>query len=594
MKEEKNTVNILYAKTIFLGPPERGKTVTRRHLVGEILNIGSETYKHCSTGTIYAHTYYVKNIDRSTVLVNDENWIALNTADEGGVILKLLNASDSSSTSQLLHDGDQQMQCLSENKSESEYRSSHEFTSTDGMSDVTTIEMGDDHNVEVEKMQTNSSPIKTGIQQAEMSLQKKRDILKLLEDCTKTKNWKKISDSFKNATLLYFHDTGGQPELMDMLPALTIGPALYLLFCRLIDEMNDKFTLCYRAEDGQRRVSIESTQTVGEHLVSVLSSISCMMSCSKMKSSDTKYGIQISSPSNPIVCLLGTYKDELRHSDDLIKFEANIKHVIKPFCGEDSIVHYCSSEHVIYPVDNRNGTEEDRVALRKFVEGKIKDSIDRLQIPARWLVFSLVLRDTKAKVITLQECIKTGGVIHMGPEETKLALWFFHVRAGILMYFRNVPGLEGIVIIDNQVVYDTITKLIIKALGLDWTQNPNIPEKRKLTGQFKLEVIEGACLGTDLSSEFFIYLLRYLYIIAIVPGKKEEDNRYFMPCLLNSATAEELGIIEKEEENDLISSLLITFKCGFVPIGVFTAVIAHLATLQQSKNVSCFYYKMGM
>ena len=42
---------------------------------------------------------------------------------------------------------------------------------------------------------------------------------------------KDVKHMFK--AYLRVEDTGGYPELMDMLPALTIGPGLYMLFINL-------------------------------------------------------------------------------------------------------------------------------------------------------------------------------------------------------------------------------------------------------------------------------------------------------------------------------------------------------------------------
>ena len=53
----------------------------------------------------------------------------------------------------------------------------------------------------------------------------------------------------------------------------------------------------------------------------------------------------------------------------------------------------------------------------------------------------------------------------MSAEETKVALWFLHHHAGMMMYFPNVPLLQDLVILDTQVVYDSVTFLIFRAMG---------------------------------------------------------------------------------------------------------------------------------
>ncbi len=57
------------------------------------------------------------------------------------------------------------------------------------------------------------------------------EIAAIFEAVSKQPNFaENVKHSFK--AFLRMEDTGGQPELMDMLPALTIGPGLYLLFFR--------------------------------------------------------------------------------------------------------------------------------------------------------------------------------------------------------------------------------------------------------------------------------------------------------------------------------------------------------------------------
>ena len=47
------------------------------------------------------------------------------------------------------------------------------------------------------------------------------------------------------------------------------------------------------------------------------------------------------------------------------------------------------------------------------------------------------------------------------------SLWSLHLHVGVLMYFPCVPGLEDLVIIDVQVVYDSITGVILKVMSFE-------------------------------------------------------------------------------------------------------------------------------
>ena len=86
-------------------------------------------------------------------------------------------------------------------------------------------------------------------------------------------HWKDVKRMFK--AHLRMEDTGGQPELMDMLPALTIGPGLYLLFVNLQNELHSKYRVSYRDKSGLTSIPEMSSHTVEELILSTLSSISC-------------------------------------------------------------------------------------------------------------------------------------------------------------------------------------------------------------------------------------------------------------------------------------------------------------------------------
>ncbi len=67
----------------------------------------------------------------------------------------------------------------------------------------------------------------------------------------------------------------------------------------------------------------------------------------------------------------------------------------------------------------------------------------------------------------MDTCLELSRAFNMTPHETKVALWFLHHHAGVMMYFPNVSGLDDLVIIDTQVVYDSITSVILEAMSFN-------------------------------------------------------------------------------------------------------------------------------
>lgn len=73
----------------------------------------------------------------------------------------------------------------------------------------------------------------------------------------------------------------------------------------------------------------------------------------------------------------------------------------------------------------------------------------------------------------------------------------------------------------------------------------------------------------------FIVLLEYHKILAPLQqhGCQSENKTYFMPCVLKSATPHELQNVCSSPD---VAPLIIRYKCGYVPLGVFSSLIVAL------------------
>ena len=87
--------------------------------------------------------------------------------------------------------------------------------------------------------------------------------------------------------------------------------------------------------------------------------------------------------------------------------------------------------------------------------------------------------------------------------------------------------------------------------------------------------------GDLIPPEKLIALLEFLHIIAPIVSasstKKKQELVYLMPCVLPVASKEKLdAICEDQSHPQCVAPLMIRFKCGFVPLGIFPALIANL------------------
>ena len=415
------------------------------------------------------------------------------------------------------------------------------------------------------------------------------EVAAIFKEATKQPEfWSDVKHSFK--AYLRMEDTGGQPELMDMLPALTIGPGLYLLFFSYEMKLKGKIKVMYQSASGKSTLPEQSTFTLEEMLLSALSSISCssafanLMSAEETSSSDMH---KILESSKSVAYIVGTHKDKV--SEDYIeRFDKELQKIIRDTdFFEKNVVQFCSKDNLVISMDNMEGGAEEINEVRRLLEIAMEKHFKKLRIPAVWLLFSLCLRMRDVRTACMTYCVELSSLFNMSPYETKVALWFLHHHAGVMMYFPNVPGLEDLIIIDIQVVYDSVTSLILRAMSFD-NVGQATAEKFRRTGQFILKdlIAATADVSNDLISPLkLVALLEYLHIVArifasqltISSPEVEDEVVYIMPCVLHSANKDKVDTFYKDTPPpNSIAPLMVRYKCGFVPIGVFPAMIASL------------------
>ena len=583
---EKNVIKMLIAKVIFLGPPGRGKTVTRRRLFGEIVNISKEKGEQASTGVIDAHTFVVKqSTDRTTGVLNPgDNWRSITMLkDEKQLLCKLCQWALTFS---------QESKNASSKKADS---STPKVADHQKDSKKMSIEPNSPY-----KVMNPDTPRDDHVTSASSYSKDNLDIGDAIDDETMDK----LPDSFQNSCIVYMQDTGGQPELLDMLPALTIGPALYLLFCRLNDKLNDTFEVRYRSPSVHDKGG-KSKLCFSDYILTIFSSIFCVHQAEQNRELHHKREDNImkkkelTKASTTVAYIIGTHKDEV-DKDELQKFDKELQEIVKKTeFFKKGLIKFMSPEEgiLVYPLDNKTGNEDEIIKLQQFLEEILKQNFKERDIPACWLAFNLSLRSRGANIMSLKDCILYGEKCHMSEENTKLALWFFHHHAGILMHFPEVKDLEDIVIVDTQVIYDSITRLILTAFKKNDGINQYQAEDFQKNGKLTFELLERAC--GSISPQKFLALLQHFNVLAPIPEAESSSSSptnvkemFFMPCILSSVSDQSLDEFRMKHSCSIISSLRICYVSGFVPVGVFSALIASL--VGKRKAEVSFNYKVNV
>ena len=149
------------------------------------------------------------------------------------------------------------------------------------------------------------------------------------------------------------------------------------------------------------------------------------------------------------------------------------------------------------------------------------------------------------------------------------------------------------IICSPQVVFDSISQLIVASLRTLHTEGPFTDYERKemiQIGQFSIESIEKYSSYYQVKQNLekdelippkqLVKLLEHVNLLSPVVHKESNGERitYFMPAILECASQDKLTTPPLPDDNHP-EALFITFSCGYVPTGSFCGLITRLVSL---------------
>ena len=569
MLAKQETLEMWFLKVILLGAPRLGKTTMCRRLTGEIDDISSsEEGEQPSTGAVESGpSIVIRNLSSTTALIAESEWLATkNLSDE------LLR----SHISEKMHiqTGPQIEEVISSTQKAKKVPSEYVKPAKKKRKSRLKAYFG----FIKEVTWSTYASLRNKLSETENKVNKALS--------TETENEVSGASMSQYTAIVNIEDRN---EFMDMQPALTVGPALYLFFCKLTDDLDSLYEVSYLSPStGESTVPRESAYTAKENLFASLASIACFRSSSSTSLVSSTADQLLASCNKSIAYVIGTHKD-LVSEEQIDEFDRKSQQCIRPtdFFYEN-IVQFSSERRMVLPVDNMHGGSSEVNQVRRVLEESMKKHFMKLSIPASWLVLSLCLRKREERIASLESVLQLASELGIPRSEVMVALWFLHHYAGVLMYFPNLPELKDTVICDNQIIYDSATNLIVNTFKFR-SVGRAASERFRKTGQFSLEDIRRATAGVSgdyIPLEKLVKLLEHLNIVALIlqaalthtsSGDLTPKVSHFMPCVLPNGTRSELALWWNTASKQISPSpLFIRYKCGFVPIGFFPAMIANL------------------
>ena len=415
---------------------------------------------------------------------------------------------------------------------------------------------------------------------------KESDIDKIIREFEELKEECRLSPHRMECDMLFnVVDVGGQPAFLEMLPSLTIGQALYLVFMNLKQDLSSRYPVPFKCKDSTTNLFKDYSYTSEEVIFSALSSIACF------GHPDEQVEKYVQKPesgnkerNDSLAVLVGTFLDEVNDKEiQLTNQQLNERLKGTAFYKQGLIL----SNSFSLLVNNMSAEDSEIERHRKKLEAILTAKFRKYQIPAQWLMLSICLkllaRNQNKYHVSFADCVKLGKHLDMDENMVSVALQFLHKYIGLVMYFPHHESLKKIVICDPQVVFSTISELIFNIYDHNKNQVSEAQYDRFVeTGCFSPQDIMLTHVKEDkkklLSITTLVDLLTHLNIAAKVPVSSSKDAvLYFLPAVLQTAETDAIKRKHKGENDELLPEpICIRFKTGYVPLGFVCALIANL------------------
>lgn len=400
-------------------------------------------------------------------------------------------------------------------------------------------------------------------------------------------------------------DTGGQSAFLELLPVITVGKALYLIFFTYGKQIKGRLKDEYQGPTGESTIldnEYDQTEVI-------LQSLRCVATTNSAHSTTTK-------PTEGVAALLvGTHTDVKVDQKEVIPdnydTDMYLKSKVKSFL-DTTVLEYASIEELILKVNNKCDQDEFKKyqdTLIRVVDKKFSRSAR--QMPGSWLMFSIILRKLKLAghpVVSYKHCEQIASGLYIPLETLGGLLLFMHKNLGLLMYFPEVPVLENLIICDPGVVFTSISELILKTFIQDafneTEDGTRVYQQFKDYAIFEYNKLDDLTKRTrkQMDVEKLVVLLKHVGIIAPVQFSKQQSDQkfectlnhdcksdslhciqaeYIIPCVLKAASPEELKLLQPK--HCAISPLYICFTCEFAPIGGFCYLFTRLISDNQTR-----------
>ena len=413
----------------------------------------------------------------------------------------------------------------------------------------------------------------------------------LLKKMYQEKKSKRKTKTMNKIHLIYFVDTGGQPQFQEILPNF-VRSSINFLVHKLSQKLDDcpQFEYCINKQyyTVPEVLQVSNISIIEQSVRSVCSSIH-----------SEKYDRQA-----PTIAILGTFKDDFvrqcsgdkSKQEELIKKKSDeIKMRLENYVGHGT--RKCdmmgnTRDQIIFPIDASAGGWDYNTSVLETIKSEVHEYSKKVTLPDVPISYFIFLRNLKEfskkhkkSYLYKSEFQKVAqdSYISLSEDDMKSALYLFN-DVSLILYFPNSSKLQNLIFMNPNFLYDRVTELIVSSFHR--RDRPMLVNDFYKTGIFTdrhLQQISSLQFTDDpnFTKDMFLSLLQDLFIIA-----KLHNNRYFMPCVLQVENLDILSpSIDRQlcdiklymDYNNVSGPLIISFGDKMSPRGLFCAMVVKLS-----------------
>ena len=250
---------------------------------------------------------------------------------------------------------------------------------------------------------------------------------------------------------LYFLDSGGQPQFHELLPSFVPNLSTILFVLKLSEKLSQHPII----EFYQGGKSICSYQSPYSHEQILKHCIRALQ--------PEKRSTEGGSFNSPRIAVVGTHRDMESLCEGETREEKNQKllDLLRPRFG-DSLIFYDKLKELIYPINAKSPSQEDKAVAGELREATIRSSAPKpVQIPLPWFVLEQVLRKLAKErgtgVMHIDGCREVASRLRIKSNAFNAALKYL-VSLNVFLYYPTV--LPNAVFCVPQVFLDKINELV--------------------------------------------------------------------------------------------------------------------------------------